>query len=262
MSDPKRWSDDAGGLTDAERRAFAAGRRGREVPPAAQKAVWEGLASTLGASSGAAAAASGATGVTAAVALKHLALGALLGAAVAGGAAVYQRVSVRHPALGATRPAGSAPVPPAEIQRSGGSPVGATNEVLPAAPSGTAFGRGVGSSRPSAAAPRASEAPAPYGTGQASFPTGAADASDTAESRRLLAARSLLRSGRTGAALSALAAIRVDFPEGALTQEREALTIEALLVAGDRATARARAAAFLERYPGSPHVDAVRKALK
>jgi hypothetical protein len=262
VSDPKRWSNDPGALTPPERRAFAAGRRGHEAPPGAHQAVWEGLAATLAASSAAAAAGSGATGVTVAVAMKQLALGALLGAAVAGGAAVYQRASAPRPALSATSLAGSALAPAAEVHSNGAPTVVTPNEVLPAAQPGAALERSLGSSRPPAPAAGAREAAVPYGSGQASFPTGAADASDTAESRRLLAARSLLRSGRASAALSALASIRADFPEGSLAQEREALTIEALLAFGDRAAARARAAAFLARYPESPHVDAVRKALK
>jgi len=262
VSDPKRWSDDAGELTPAERRAFAAGRRGHDVPSSAQKAVWEGLAAALAASSAAAASGSGATGVTAAVALKQLALGALLGAAVAGGASLYQRASDGRPAPSATPAVGSALVPSAAVQPARAPAVAAPNEASTAAAPGAALGHGIGSARPSTPSPSARDAVVPYGSGQASFPTGPTDASDTAESRRLLAARSLLRSGRASAALVALAAIRADFPAGPLAQEREALSVEALVAAGDRAAARTRAAAFLSQYPDSPHADSVRKALK
>jgi TolA-binding protein len=41
------------------------------------------------------------------------------------------------------------------------------------------------------------------------------------------------------------------FPASALVQEREAIAIEALGALGRGEEARARAAAFLERYPGS-----------
>jgi hypothetical protein len=194
--------------------------------------------------------------------MKHLALGALLGVAVTVGTTAYQRASDRRPALSAAPHVGSPPAPPAAVQASGPPTVATANEVLPTAVPGAAFEHGVGVPHASAPAPSASEASVPYGPGEASFPTGAADASDAAESRRLLAARSLLHSGRASAALSALAAIRADFPQGSLAQEREALTIEALVASGDRATARARAAAFLEHYPDSPHLDSVRKAVK
>jgi hypothetical protein len=50
----------------------------------------------------------------------------------------------------------------------------------------------------------------------------------------------------------------VPFADGALAQEREALTIEALAHAGRREAASARAVAFLRAYPGSPHAATVR----
>jgi hypothetical protein len=39
-------------------------------------------------------------------------------------------------------------------------------------------------------------------------------------------------------------------------------SIEALLARGDRASARRRALSLVSRYPESPHVSTVRKALK
>jgi hypothetical protein len=261
VSDPKRWAEAPEVLTPAERRAFAAGRRGEDAPPIARKAVWEGLAAGLAASS-ATAVGSGATGVTAAVVVKHLAIGALLGAAVAGGGAVLQRASGPRPVPRAMPVASSALAPPAAVPSTGAPTAAAANGISLPAPSGVTLERSVGPAHSLAPAPSAREPAVPYGSGQASFPTSAADESDTAESRRLLAARSLLRAGRTSAALDTLAAIRADFPAGSLVQEREALTIEALLASGQRAAARARAAAFLERYPNSPHVSSVRKALK
>ena len=260
MSDPKRWADDPEVLTPAERRAFAAGRRGQGAPPLARKAVWEGLAAALAASS--ATAAGGATGMTAAVVVKHLAIGALLGAAVAGGGAVLQRPSDPRPRPRSMPVASSALAPPPAVPSTRAPTTAAANDIAPAAPKEVVLERSARPAHALAPAPSAREPAVPYGSGQASFPTSAADESDTAESRRLLAARSLLHAGRASAALDALAAIRADFPSGSLIQEREALAIEALLASGDRAAARVRAAAFLERYPDSPHASSVRKALK
>ncbi|HEX4461770.1 MAG TPA: hypothetical protein VIA18_27510, partial [Polyangia bacterium] len=79
-----------------------------------------------------------------------------------------------------------------------------------------------------------------------------------AEGRVVLEARQALRDGQAVEALRQLEAARVELGEGALGQEREALTIEALAHVGRRDEARARAAAFLRAHPESPHAAAVR----
>jgi hypothetical protein len=74
------------------------------------------------------------------------------------------------------------------------------------------------------------------------------------EERQLVGeARSALRRGEPGGALSLLEQGRVRFPGGTMMQEREALAIEALWLGGQRAVASQRAAAFLRAYPLSPH---------
>jgi hypothetical protein len=79
------------------------------------------------------------------------------------------------------------------------------------------------------------------------------------EAHAVLAARAALRSGNPGAALRELSAASALFPGGALVQEREALTIEALARSGQSGAASARAQAFLRRFPRSPHADDVRR---
>jgi hypothetical protein len=59
-----------------------------------------------------------------------------------------------------------------------------------------------------------------------------------------------------------LDAARTEFAEGALVQEREALSIEALSRSGQREAADRRAAAFLRAYPGSPHVASVKTFIR
>jgi hypothetical protein len=79
------------------------------------------------------------------------------------------------------------------------------------------------------------------------------------ESQKLADARALLRAGAVASALEALLTLERELPNGILAQEREALTIEALAVLGQREGAQRRAARFLSRYPASPHAEAVRR---
>ena len=76
----------------------------------------------------------------------------------------------------------------------------------------------------------------------------------------MLAARSALRSGDAARSLSHLEQARARFPHGALGQEREALTIEALAKSGQSAAARRLADAFLRLHPHSPYVVDVRRS--
>ncbi len=79
------------------------------------------------------------------------------------------------------------------------------------------------------------------------------------ESLAVLEIRRTLRGGNPGRALSLLEQARQNFSAGVLGQEREALTIEALVGAGSRAQAEKRAAAFLRNYPQSPFAADVTK---
>lgn len=80
-----------------------------------------------------------------------------------------------------------------------------------------------------------------------------------AEQPLLDIARAAIMSGRSKAALDALARHTRDFPNGELAEEREALHVQALAQAGDATGAAARAANFRKRFPRSiflPSVDA------
>lgn len=82
------------------------------------------------------------------------------------------------------------------------------------------------------------------------------------ESELALLQRSQAALDRDAAAALALAEEHArDYPNGLFTQEREILAIEALLKLRRRPTALARAEAFLERYPESPHSRRVRALL-
>jgi hypothetical protein len=54
-----------------------------------------------------------------------------------------------------------------------------------------------------------------------------------------------------------LSEVQARVPGGVLGQEREALAIEALAASGQRSEASRRAAAFLDRFPNSPHASRV-----
>jgi len=77
------------------------------------------------------------------------------------------------------------------------------------------------------------------------------------ESAAVLEIRRALRAGDASHALRLLEQARQRFPKGALGQEREALTIEALAKSGARAAASRKAEAFLRAYPKSPYASDV-----
>ena len=70
-----------------------------------------------------------------------------------------------------------------------------------------------------------------------------------------------LRSGELAGALAALRDHEQRCPAGVLVQERERIAIEALAKLGRVDAARARARAFEERYPSSPHLRRVRQVI-
>lgn len=72
-----------------------------------------------------------------------------------------------------------------------------------------------------------------------------------AEQALLDPARAAIARGDGRGALARLALHEHRFANGALAQEREAMTIRALVLAGDRDSARRRADTFRTRYPGS-----------
>jgi hypothetical protein len=80
-----------------------------------------------------------------------------------------------------------------------------------------------------------------------------------AEQSLLDPARVALARGDGAAALTGLDLHQRRFPTGALAQEREAMAVQALMLAGDDDAARGRAARFRARYPDSlllPAIDA------
>ena len=81
------------------------------------------------------------------------------------------------------------------------------------------------------------------------------------EAALLASAREALHGGDARRALTILDEARAKHPAGALAQEREVVTIEALAQAGDKGGASRHAETFLRAFPGSPHSSHVRTFL-
>ena len=78
--------------------------------------------------------------------------------------------------------------------------------------------------------------------------------SDLADERVLIdQALSALRASQAHDAMVALMSHERRFPRGSLAEERDRLSVEALVQLGRRAQAERRAALFMQRYPNSPH---------
>jgi outer membrane protein assembly factor BamD (BamD/ComL family) len=75
-------------------------------------------------------------------------------------------------------------------------------------------------------------------------------------------ARTRLSEGQPQSTLQLLREHRLSYPNSALQQEREALTIRALTAAGRISEARDRAARFVEAYPTSPLRGSVERAVE
>lgn len=254
MSDPLRWKD-GGGPDGAARllrtasppRPMTAAERARTAARVAQ--------STAGAGVG----------------------GAASGALWGKGLAVIAGLGIAAAALRASLPAETTP----EL------PVAPLGEPLPAT-AATEFTQGVseigtaGQIGPELGAPSRTAVPAVTAFPPAADPTSGAESPSTGSARRqgktaiaptpgaspsgsAVAADALLEEaqslervrarlgGDPAGALAALADHQRRFPRGQLGAEREYLTIDALSRLGRRDEARARARAFLARYPSSPY---------
>jgi hypothetical protein len=78
------------------------------------------------------------------------------------------------------------------------------------------------------------------------------------ESRMLREARAALQSRNPARALAILNEARKQYPALILSQEHEALVIDALLASGGKSDAESRARRFLLNYPQSPHAEKMR----
>jgi hypothetical protein len=139
------------------------------------------------------------------------------------------------------------------------------------APSVTVVARPAETASPTASAPlapnlsaRASAEPALPSAHRPPPPTTQPKTGDAqlAQERALMErARSALARGDSSEALRATGQHAKSFPRGRLSEEREALAIQALAAAGRRSEAEQRAASFERYYPNSVLGPAVKRAL-
>ena len=73
-----------------------------------------------------------------------------------------------------------------------------------------------------------------------------------AEASLVATVRRELHGGDPRAALGTLRQLQSQFPKGELGQERDVLTVEALVASGNSAAAKSKAAAFIAAHPASP----------
>jgi hypothetical protein len=255
MKDPPQMVEQGSGFTEAERELVAAGRE-VTMPPGERARLWASVAAACVATEAGVAAAAGAAsasasaGTTSGSVLSALASwkGVTLLAVLGGGVAAYH--------MSRPRPAEPRPIPaPAvrhasvatAVSRAEPGPMPAAVEPQPAA----------APEKPAAPAP--SRAPGARAARSAVVSEPADETARTApsrlaeESRAVIAARRALRDGDPALSLRLLDAARAAFPDGSLSQEREALTIQALASSGQRELAARRAASFLREHPESPH---------
>ncbi len=245
MTDPQYLSDEGSEATDLERELLLAAQ-GVRLENKEREAIWASVSAQVAAlNAGAAGAAVGAPGAAAKAVwvLTPTVKAMLVVGALAGFSAVGYGLS-RTPAAPTERAAPFAPAPTAA------RPNPTTDAVarMPELPV-------------TQAAPSASTAVSPD-----AMPRSVVSAHDSAaqeksalrdESAAVLEIRRTLRGGDASSALRMLEQARQRFPRGALSQEREALTIEALAKSGAKAAAARRAQSFLHTYPKSPYVSDV-----
>ena len=106
-------------------------------------------------------------------------------------------------------------------------------------------------------APAAAASATPEGSGESAGPAPSGGGPKSAnwlraEAQDMARAKNFLGSGRASEALVLLQNAADRFAGGALMQEREALIVEALFGSGRTEQGRARARAFVQKYPNSP----------
>ena len=272
MTDPTRLIDLEEGTTSLERRVLDAGRG--ISPPAGAKASVLAAVSAQAVLSTSAAAAAAVKSSSLGLVIKALAAGTVLGVAATATVSAWLAPG-KTPSAMAPPSSGTIVAQAAPDSAPARSPTAATTETTETLgpktktelPSRHAVERPSSSNELSAPPP-------PTAPSQMEFSDPPRDATTTnpdhpsladrahLESRRVAEARGLLRAGRTAAGLVVLNGLTRDFPNGVLTEEREALTIEALLGSGERERARSLALEFLRRHPASPLTTSVRRALE
>lgn len=234
MTDPKRWSDEGGAETLEEQSLVRAGQ-GISMPTELKTAVWGQIATAIAPPL-----------FTTPAALKAISSVVVL---VGTSAAVYyvaKSNQERAPIVATVQstPSATSTSPLPKIEQK--------NTIIqePPNPTKTLEQQDTPSEQPTASL-------------SVNHPTATSRASQLRdETEAVLAARQALRSNDPTKALRLLEQARQKFRNGVLTEEREALTIDALARSGNRSRAEERAKAFLIAHPRSPHASDVQRYVK
>ncbi len=238
MSDPKHLTDEGADATDLERELLLAAQE-VGLSAAEKRAIWASVAlhalptATVSVAPGGAAAK---VGLSLSPWLKGLLVALSLGG-VSAGIYRWRRPQARLAQVSATSSA-----TPGEA-----APLSPLSAPVPAQPAAAV------SDTPHAAL---LEAPSASGTASNASLDASPIESKSAlreESVAVLEIRRTLRAGDASGALRLLEQARQRFLHGALSQEREALSIEALAKSGSRDAAARKADAFLRAHPKSPY---------
>ncbi|XYI01123.1 hypothetical protein ACMHYB_15780 [Sorangium sp. So ce1128] len=245
MSDPKRWIQDGGGAPQGARDLLLAASRPRPMT-SAEFARTAARVAPLGTAAGA--------GTTLPMWVKGLFVAVGLGL---GGAGLYAALD------GGPGGAASTAAPPVLTdlpleqllsRAHGGVPVAAPAQVDPAPEAA----REAEAPRPAAPAPRRD---APRNTRPAAPPAAPIDSDELLRESNLIDRARAAATQNPDAALAAVDEHRREFPAGRLVEEREYVAIRALMRLGRVDEARARADAFLARYPSTSYADRVHRAV-
>jgi hypothetical protein len=235
MTDPIRWSEVGNSASEVEQLLVRAGQE-LHMPSGEKQAVWNQILSTLprtGAVTASATIASSSftKSLLAFKSLKALSVMVAVSGLVLGG---HLFLKEPHPAKSIESVAAIVPEMPVPL------PMSPTFEAQP------------------------SVAP-PESSGPTSAATQATPTSRTSqlreESLAVMAVRRVLLANDPVKALELLEQAQKRFKRGAMAEEREALTIEALAKSGQNTRASVGAKAFLSNYPRSPHASNVRRFL-
>ncbi len=259
MKAPKRWIETQSGSTELERALLLPGLD-VEVPAGVEDRIWASLTAAAPVVATGAVAAHAAKSVGAklqlAVIAKAFAIGAASGVLLTGGLSALEPVRIATDPVPTPSPSPVRVKQPVVASVPSSAPSVAVEAVPPPAehlPAAPARKRTREPEQRSQGWESASIAPPPLASPGSRLKE---------EAATLRLARSALRRGDLPGASAALEVARSQFGNGALSEEREALTIELLARSGQRAAADARAAAFLRSFPNSPHAAHVRSFLE
>lgn len=233
MNDPQHLTDEGSDATELERELLQAAQ-GVRLTPSEKQAIWAGIALQGLPSAAPAAAAKGAASSKLALSLTPLVKGVLVAVGVSSlcaGSYWLSRTPFNEQVSQPTAAPAASEYAPAPAQSSPVEAIAAAATTV-APPSASARDSAVLAHEPSAAESKSALRD---------------------ESSAVLEIRRALRSGNAAAALSLIEQARHRFPRGALSQEREALTIEALAKSGAKVAAARKAQIFLHAYPKSPY---------